>query len=70
MDTGGAQMKWEYQDVMLYDHSWKRNEVADPSLDLKGVSEVLNIMGQDGWELVAVIHVVWTIFYFKRPVMA
>jgi hypothetical protein len=61
-------MKWEYQELMLFDRSWKRDDIVDPRLENKPVSEVLNGMGQEGWELVAVLHVRWTTFYFKRPI--
>jgi hypothetical protein len=53
-------MKWEYLSLGLDPQSvrvnrWRTNGQFDESLTGKGSAEVLNKIGLDGWELVAVV---------------
>jgi hypothetical protein len=49
--------KWEYFKCTHYNSTTESNSL-----------EVINSLGEDGWELVSVHHYeTVTVFYFKRP---
>jgi hypothetical protein len=64
----GRTMKWEYLILQgPYDQKWCRNHEEDESVRGKTLAGVLNTLGGDGWELVAVWGDHYT-FYFKKPI--
>ena len=67
---GGIDMrieKWEYRTVKLDAEGW-----LDRQFNFALLDEKLNSMGEEGWELVGVVHVVSSstnavIAFLKRP---
>lgn len=61
-------MQWEY---LCVDHriAWAINDKPEESLKGKTHTEVLNILGEHGWELVSVANTTTGFFkmYLKRP---
>jgi hypothetical protein len=64
-------MKWTYclassEDIweFIYNKKWEAKPLTFPSTTQEDIAAYLDMMGQEGWELVSVSKWYW---YLKRP---
>ncbi len=61
-------MKWEYLVLEKHGRGWQINKVRQEGLTGKNHQDVLNLMGQEGWEQVVLLRIRDELsFYLKRP---